>query len=147
MNLSHAYLDRIIARLSQVAEVSYRRIFNGVGIYYRGVQFAIVINNHLYFRADEHSRALYLQKGMTAFQPRAAVNVESSFFQLPDDVLNAPAELKHWLRIAVEAAQIGDFRDDETTIDTPIRHQQARALGAHATHHPLHSARYTASTK
>lgn len=127
MNLSQAYLDRVIARLSQVAAVSYRRIFNGIGIYYRSVQFAIVINDHLYFRADEHSRPLYQQKGMTAFQPRAAVNVESSFFQLPDDVLNQPAELKHWLRIAVEAAQVGDFLDDETGLDTPIRHPQARA--------------------
>lgn len=127
MNLSHAYLDRVIARLSQVAEVSYRRIFNGVGIYYRGVQFAIVINDRLYFRADEHSRALYLHKGMAAFQPRAAVNVESAFFQLPNEVLDQPAELQHWLRIAVEAAQIGDFRDDETCLDTPIRHLQARA--------------------
>jgi DNA transformation protein len=127
MNLSHAYLDRVIARLSQVAEVSYRRIFNGVGIYYRGVQFAIVINDHLYLRADEHSRPLYQQKGMAAFQPRAAISVESCFFQLPNEVLNQPAELKHWLRIAVEAAQIGDFRDDETTLDAPIRHLQARA--------------------
>jgi len=127
MNLSHAYLDRIIARLSQVAEISYRRIFNGVGIYYRGVQFAIVINDRLYFRADEHSRALYQQKGMAAFQPRAAVNMESAFFQLPNEVLDHPSELKHWLRIAVEAAQIGDFRDDETCLDTPIRHLQVRA--------------------
>lgn len=131
MNLSHAYLDRIIARLSQVAEVSYRRIFNGVGLYYRGVQFAIVINDRLYFRADEHSRALYQQKGMGAFQPRAAVNVESCFFQLPDSVLNQPAELRHWLRIAVEAAQIGDFHDDETCLDTPIRHLQSRAFNTH----------------
>ena len=126
MNFSHAYLDRIIARLSQAAEVSYRRIFNGVGIYYRGVQFAIVINDHLYFRADEQSRALYQQKGMAAFQPRVAVNVDSCFFQLPDDVLGNPTELKHWLRIAVEAAQAGDFCDDETTLDTPIRHQRTR---------------------
>ncbi len=128
MNLSHAYLDRIAARLSQVAEISYRRIFNGVGFYYRGVQFAIVINDRLYFRADEHSRPLYLQKGMTAFQPRAAVSVESCFFQLPSEVLDQPAELRHWLRIAVEAAQMGDFRDDETNLDTPIRHLQARAV-------------------
>lgn len=127
MNLSHAYLDRIIARLSQVAEVSYRRIFNGAGIYYRGVQFAIVVNERLYFRADEHSRPLYQQKGMAAFQPRVAVNIESCFFQLPDEVLDQPAELKHWLRIAIEAAQTGDFTDDETTLDTPIRHFQARA--------------------
>lgn len=127
MNLSHAYLDRVIARLSQVAEVSYRRIFNGVGIYYQGVQFAIVINNHLYLRADEHSRRLFQQKGMIAFQPRAAVGVESCFFQLPNEVIDQPSELKHWLRIAVEAALSGDFCDDETSLDTPIHHLQARA--------------------
>lgn len=127
MNLSHAYLDRIIARMSQVAEVSYRRIFNGAGVYYRGVQFAIVINDRLYFRTDEHSRTLYQQKGMAAYQPHAAINVESCFFQLPDEILNRPAELHHWLRIAVEAAQTGDFRDDETTLNIPIRHLQARA--------------------
>jgi DNA transformation protein and related proteins len=127
MNLSPAYLDRIIARLSQVAEVSYRRIFNGVGLYYHGVQFAIVINDHLYFRADEYSRPLYQQKGMAAFQPRAAMNVDSCFFQLPNEVLDQPGELRHWLRIAVEAAQIGNFCDDETSLDTPIRHLQVRA--------------------
>jgi DNA transformation protein len=128
MNLSHAYLDRTIARLSQVAEVSYRRIFNGIGVYHRGAQFAIIINDRLYFRADGHSRSLYLQKGMPAFQPRAAGHVESCFFQLPNDVLDQPAELRHWLRIAVEAAQSGDFRDDESTLDTPIRHQHARPV-------------------
>lgn len=127
MNLSHAYLDRIIARLTQVAEVSYRRIFNGAGLYYRGVQFAIVVNDRLYFRADENSRPLFQQKGMAAFQPRVAVDVESCFFQLPDEVLDQPAELRHWVRIAIEAAQIGDFTDDETTLETPIRHFQARA--------------------
>ena len=127
MTVSNTYIDRVIASLSRVAEISYRRIFNGIGIYYRGVQFAIVVNDRLYFRADEYSRPLYLQKSMKAFQPRASVQVESCFFELPDEVLNAPAELRHWLRIAVEAAQAGDYRDDETTVETPIRHLRQRA--------------------
>lgn len=127
MTVSNAYIDRVIGCLSRVADISYRRIFNGVGIYYGGVQFAIVVNDHLYFRADEYSRPLYLQKSMKAFQPRATVNVESCFFELPEDVLGAPAELRHWIRIAVEAAQMGDYRDDETTLDTPIRHMRQRA--------------------
>lgn len=127
MNVSHAYLDRVIAQLSHVAEVSYRRIFNGIGIYHRGVQFALIINDKLYFRADDDSRPLYLQRGMSAFQPRVAVQVESCFFQLPDNVLTQPTELQYWMRIAVEAAKIGDFRDDETTIKAPIRHLRQRA--------------------
>lgn len=127
MTVSHAYLDRAIANLARVAEVSYRRIFNGVGIYHRGVQFALIINDKLYFRADDASRSLYLQHGMSAFQPRAAVQVESCFFQLPDHALTLPAELQYWVRIAVEAAKTGDFSDDETTLETPIRHLRQRA--------------------
>ncbi len=69
MNLSHAYVDHVMARLSALAEVSYRRIFNGVGIYFDGAQFALIVNNKLYFRADEQSRHLYLQRKMPAFQP------------------------------------------------------------------------------
>jgi DNA transformation protein len=127
MTVSNVFLDRVIACLSRVAEISYRRIFNGAGIYHHGVQFAIVVNDHLYFRADEYSRPLYLQKSMKAFQPRASTGVESSFFELPEEILDTPAELRHWVRIAVEAAQIGDYRDDETTLDAPIRHMRQRA--------------------
>lgn len=127
MNLSHAYVDHVMARLSVLAEVSYRRIFNGVGIYFDGAQFALIVNNKLYFRADEQSRHLYLQRKMPAFQPRAAVQVESCFFQLPDAVLRAPAELRYWLRIALEAASAGQFQDDETNLQTPIRHLRQRA--------------------
>lgn len=125
MNLSHAYIERVIARLSQVAEVSYRRIFNGVGVYHQGAQFALMINERLYFRADDESRQLYIERGMAAFQPRAAVQVESGFFQLPDDVLNQPAELAHWARIAIDAARLGSYCDDEATLDSPVRHLDA----------------------
>ncbi|HTF97631.1 MAG TPA: TfoX/Sxy family protein [Cellvibrio sp.] len=127
MNLSHAYLDRVIANLSRVTEVSYRRLFNGVGIYHCGVQFAFVINDRLYVRADEYSRPLFLERGMLPFQPRIAVQVESCFFQLSELILQSPSELKHWIRIAIEASHAGDFLDDETTVDTPIHHMRQRA--------------------
>lgn len=127
MSFSHAYLDSVIAKLSRVAEVTYRRIFNGVGIYHQGVQFALIINDRLYFRADDHSRPLFIARGMHAFHPRAAVQVESCFFQLPSSVLNIPAELAHWMRISVEASHAGHFSDDETALATRIHHLRQRA--------------------
>lgn len=45
MSLSNRYLDHVIARLSRVAEVAYRRIFNGAAIYHHGVQFALIVND------------------------------------------------------------------------------------------------------
>lgn len=127
MTVSNSFLLHAVESMSHVAPVSYRRIFNGYGIYHLGVQFAIVINDRLYFRADDYSRGLYIAKRMTAFLPSTIETGESNFFQLPDEVLTHPAELIFWMRIAVEAAQ-GSYslEDDEPRVDIPIRHFKMR---------------------
>jgi DNA transformation protein len=127
MTVSNHFLLYAVESMSSVTPVSYRRIFNGYGIYHHGVQFAIVINDRLYFRADDYSRGLYTAKRMTAFLPSALGTGESNFFQLPEDVLTHPAELIFWMRIAVEAAQ-GSYslEDDEPSVDMPVRHLKIR---------------------
>jgi len=128
MTVSNHFLLHAVESMSHVAPVSYRRIFNGYGIYHRGVQFAIVINDRLYFRADDQSRSIYIAKHMTAFLPAALGPGESNFFQLPDEVLAHPDELIFWMRIAVEAAQ-GSYslEDDEpSTVTLPVRHLKLR---------------------
>jgi len=127
MTVSNHFLLHAVESMSHVAPVSYRRIFNGYGIYHHGVQFAIVINDHLYFRADDYSRGLYIAKRMAAFLPSTIETGESNFFQLPDDVLAHPAELIYWMRIAVEAAQGGySLEDDEPGVNMPVRHLKIR---------------------
>lgn len=127
MTVSNHFLLHAVESMSHVVPVSYRRIFNGYGIYHHGVQFAIVINDHLYFRADDYSRGLYTAKRMTAFLPSTIETGESNFFQLPEEVLAHPAELIFWMRIAVEAAQ-GSYslEDDEPSVDMPVRHLKLR---------------------
>jgi DNA transformation protein len=123
MSVSQHYLAHTIERLAQVVPVSYRRIFMGYGVYHRGVQFALIVNDRLYFRADELSRELYRNNNMPAFQPGAVERSDSNFFQLPDEVLDEPAELIYWMRTAVEAAQHGyDSEQDESVLAAPIRH-------------------------
>jgi DNA transformation protein len=128
MTVGNHFVIHAVECMASVAAVSYRRIFNGYGIYHQHVQFAIIIHDHLYFRADDYSRDLYIEKKMTAFKPRALEAVESNFFQLPDEVLADPAELKYWMRIAVEAAQSGySLEDDEpSTAAMPIKHLKLR---------------------
>ena len=127
MTVSNHFLLHAVESMSHVAPVSYRRIFNGYGIYHQGVQFAIVINDRLYFRADDSSRGLYLAKRMTAFLPATLATGESNFFQLPDDVLTHPAELIFWMRIAVEAAQnVYSLEDDEPGTQLSVRHVKLR---------------------
>lgn len=126
MSLSNAYLDHAIACLVRVAEVSYRRIFNGAALYHQGAQFALIVNDRLYFRADDYSRALYQHQGMSAFQPQG-VSLESNFYQLPDRLLDNPAELRYWVRIAVEAALHNYSLDEDPSLVAPVAHLRARA--------------------
>jgi len=127
MTVTNHFLLDAIESMSRVAPISYRRIFNGYGIYHQGVQFAIMINNHLYFRADDYSRGLYLAKRMDAFLPSTIESSESNFFQVPDDVLQHSEELHYWMRIAVEAAQTSySLEEDESVKDIPVRHLKIR---------------------
>jgi DNA transformation protein and related proteins len=128
MPLNSHYVKQAMDAMIGVAPVTCRRIFNGIGIYHLGVQFAIILQDKLYFRANEDSRCLFEANQMEAFQPRCADKIESYFFQLPDDVLNKPEELKYWMRISVEAAHQGEFLDDESNIDLAIRHNRQAAL-------------------
>jgi DNA transformation protein len=121
MTLSQTFLTKAVESMSRVDVITYRRIFNGAGIYHHGVQFAILINDRLYFRADESSRILFEQKGMHAFQPLGS-RIESRFYQVPESVLDNPSELRYWMRISVEAAHEGDFMDDEQNLETPLHH-------------------------
>ncbi len=122
MSGSNPFLLQAIASMSSVAPVSYRRLFGGYGVYHQHVQFALIVRDRLYFRADDESRSLYIAKHMTAFLPQAAL--DSSFFQVPEEVLNNPAELHYWMRIAVEAAQhtYSLEQDEPTQVDLP-RHK------------------------
>jgi DNA transformation protein len=126
MSLSNAYLDHVIARLSRVTEVAYRRIFNGAAIYHHGVQFALAVNDQLYFRADEMSRALFQQRGMHSLQPRG-VSLQSDFFQLPNQLLDTPDELRYWVRIAVEASSADYPVEEEETSVISLPPRRARA--------------------
>jgi DNA transformation protein and related proteins len=124
MTLNSTFVKHALEAMMAVAPITYRRIFNGVGIYHLGVQFAIILQDSLYFRANEDSRCLFEAQLMPAFQPRGADMVESFFFQLPEEVLHKPDELKYWMRIAVEASHQGEFLDDESSLDINIRHSR-----------------------
>src|SRR5690606_39533017 len=94
---SDLYVARAIECMARVAPVSYRRIFHGVGVYHRSVLFALIVNDRLYFRVDEHSRALYEQQGLRPFQPAAAERAESAFYEVPESILERPSELLQWI--------------------------------------------------
>lgn len=112
--VSDSYLTGVLDRLAQVAPVSYRRIFTGVGLYHREVQFALISNDRLYFLVDDASAQPYKERGMRPLQPEAALSATNSYYQVPAAVLEQPTELLYWMRAAVEAAQPAEKPEDKS---------------------------------
>lgn len=105
MPVAPSTLNRALSCLSRVAPVTYRRIFDGVGLYCQGQLFAVLAAENLYFRTDPASVQPYRDRAMPALQPPAIGATESHFYQLPETVLENAPELVYWMRAAVEASQ------------------------------------------
>ena len=58
------FLEFVLDQLSALPDVTYRRMFGGLGLYESGVFFAVIGKGRLYFKTDDESRAHYEKKGM-----------------------------------------------------------------------------------
>ena len=106
MTVSTEYTEHVLEHLEPVLPVRTTRFFGGVGLYAGAVQFGMIIGNSLYFVVDDNTRARYEQAGMGPFsyaKKNSRVQVRK-YYELPEDVLTDPIELRAWARAAIDAA-------------------------------------------
>jgi DNA transformation protein len=94
----------VLDQLARVPELRPRAMFGGVGLYSGERFFAILAGDELFFKVDASNRAAYEAAGSEPFRPVAGRNVSMSYFRVPLEVLEDPAELGQWARAAIGAA-------------------------------------------
>ena len=82
-----------------------RSMFGGVGIYAGDVFFALIADDTLYFKVDESTRPEFEARGMGPFRPFGDEGGTMKYYQLPEDVLEDPEELRSWAERAVTIAR------------------------------------------
>jgi DNA transformation protein len=100
------YTRYVLELLAPVGPVKAGRFFGGVGISRASVQFAMVMDNSLYFVVDDSTRSQYEAAGMQSFSyetKKGRVQVRR-YFEVPEDVLTDPDELRVWARASMQAA-------------------------------------------
>lgn len=109
MSISARYLDYVLDQLQIIGPVRARRMFGGSGLYSQDVFFGLIADDVLYFKVDDSNRSAYTARGSQPFRPVAndPSAVSLSYYQVPEDVLEDPDELKTWARksIAIAAAR------------------------------------------
>lgn len=104
MPVSDGYREFVLERLGEVAPITWRRMFGGIGIYCRGLFFAVISGDTLYFKVDAQNKPAYEAAGQQPFKPLDSERA-MSYYSLPISVLEDEEQLRVWMEGAVAVAE------------------------------------------
>jgi DNA transformation protein len=106
MALSKEFRAFVEELLAPLGPVRIKPMFGGAGISQDGVNFAFIVADTLYFKADDANRAAFEAEGMAPFGYTAkGKRIETSYWRVPERLLDDPDALHEWAREALAAAR------------------------------------------
>ena len=101
-----AFVSHCLELLSPLGRTSSRRMFGGHALYIDGLCMALIIQDTLYLKVDDTSRALFEREGCRAFTYVAKNQERHSlgYYTAPEQAMESPAEMTPWARRALAAA-------------------------------------------
>jgi DNA transformation protein and related proteins len=107
MVATDGFAEFLREQLAPLGRVTMRRMFGKTGVFCNGLMFGMVTNDTLYFRVDDHNRALF--KEAESVPPlnyeKKGRTIDLSFWRAPERLLDEPDELVTWARTALAAAR------------------------------------------
>jgi DNA transformation protein len=104
MAVSAEFQDYVLEQLADVGAIMPKKMFGGVGVYYRKLFFGILHNNNFYLKVDDLNRKDYEKEGMSAFKPFKDRPMTMQYYEVPVEILENKNQLKVWAQQAIEVA-------------------------------------------
>lgn len=104
MAVSQSYREFVLEQLGRVTPVTGKAMFGGVGIYARGLFFALIAEDRLYFKVNDATRLDFERRGMEPFRPFGE-DTAMGYYELPADVLEDVNQLEAWMKKAIDVAR------------------------------------------
>jgi TfoX/Sxy family transcriptional regulator of competence genes len=92
---------------ARVGPVTRERLFSGSGLRIDGELFGVILRGTLYFVVDDQTRPRFAEAGMGPFiySRKSEQRRIERWYELPEDVLLDPGELRDWVRDALAASR------------------------------------------
>jgi DNA transformation protein and related proteins len=103
MKKADSFREYVLEQLRDVPGISCRSMFGGHGLFKDERMFGIFFKARFYLKVSPRSKAAYVKAGMGPFMPSARMTLKS-YYEVPGDVLEKPAELARWTAAAVRSA-------------------------------------------
>ena len=106
MVASDGFAEFLREQLAPLGRVTMRRMFGKTGVFCNGLMFGMVTNDTLYFRVDDHNRAVFkeAESAPPLNYEKKGRTIDLSFWRAPERLLDEPDELVTWARAALAAA-------------------------------------------
>ncbi|MEX2465427.1 MAG: TfoX/Sxy family protein [Gemmatimonadota bacterium] len=104
MAVSENFRMFVEEQLSRVMPVTTRRMFGGLGVYARGLFFALADDNVIYFKVGDANRVDFVARGCEPFRPYGDDRA-MSYYEVPGDVLEDAELLEAWMEKALSVAE------------------------------------------
>lgn len=112
MAVSDGYIELVHDLLSAFEPLRIKRMFGGAGVYSDELFFAVIIDDALYLKVDDETRARYEARGLRPFTyaMRNGRAASMSYYPVPADILEDTQALAAWAHEALEAARRASAR-------------------------------------
>ena len=107
MTASPSFSEFLREQLGPLGRLSMRRMFGKTGVFCDGLMFAMVTDDTLYVRVDDHNQATFAEAASTPPLNYVAAKgrvIDLAFWRVPDRLFDEPEELLTWARAALAAA-------------------------------------------
>jgi DNA transformation protein and related proteins len=107
MVASDSFAEFLREQLAPLGHVTMRRMFGKTGVFCDGVMFAMVTENMLYLRVDDHNREAFkeAQSSPPLNYEKKGATIDLAFWRAPERLFDEPEELVAWARVALAAAR------------------------------------------
>jgi DNA transformation protein and related proteins len=107
MVASDSFAEFLREQLTPLGRLTTRRMFGKTGVFCDGLMFAMVTDDTLYFRVDDHNREAFAEAA--DFPPlnyaKGGRLIDLAFWRAPERLWDEPDELVTWARTALAAAR------------------------------------------
>ena len=104
MAVSAEFREYVLEQLGRAEPVTARSMFGGVGIYSRGLFFALIAGESVYLKVDDTNRPDFEAAGMGPFRPFGEEKA-MQYYELPAELLEEPDRLRPWVHKALDVAR------------------------------------------
>ena len=99
------FVDFVVELLAPIPEVRARAMFGGYGIYQSDTMFAIIVDDQLYFKADDITFKVFTERGLNPFiYTSRGKTITMQYYEAPPEVFEEPEVMQNWAQQAIQAA-------------------------------------------